>query len=202
MKDELREQLQRLDPMHSGVPVESSTTPSSRARLEQIMNTPLSNNQPHDTTRGKTWKVIGGVAAAVAVAVGTLAVVNSGGSDKGDEVAGPPMELSLGDSGVTSSCIMFDVAILADMSPAFAATATAVEGETVTLTVDHWYAGGGAATVVLRGSSASPALINGFQFEVGVQYLITAAEGNVNFCGYSGVATPELTAAFEAAFGS
>jgi len=34
---------------------------------------------------------------------------------------------------------------------------------------------------------------------VGQKYLITAAEGNVNFCGYSGPATPELTAAFDAA---
>jgi hypothetical protein len=44
------------------------------------------------------------------------------------------------------------------------------------------------------------ALIDGFDFEVGQQYLITAAEGTVNFCGYSGPATPELTAAFDQAF--
>jgi len=54
---------------------------------------------------------------------------------------------------------------------------------------------------VLQGAAGSPALIDGFEFQVGQQYLITAAEGNVNFCGYSGLATPELTAAFEAAFG-
>jgi hypothetical protein len=218
VKDELREQLRRLDPMHSGVPVESSTTPSSQARLEKIMNTPLIDKNKSDSTsdhkaatvstlatlgaaRRRTWTIVAGVAAAAVVAFGSAAVIgNSGGS--GGSAAATPLELSLGDSDTLSSCMMFDVALLAEMSPAFAGTATAVDGDTVTLTVDRWYTGGDANTVVLRGSGESVALIGGFDFEVGQQYLITAAEGNVNFCGYSGIATPELTAAFDAAFGS
>lgn len=52
----------------------------------------------------------------------------------------------------------------------------------------------------LRAPSGLEALIDGFEFEVGKQYLITAADGNVNYCGYSGIATPELTAAFSDAF--
>jgi len=212
MNDELREQLGRLDPMHPGVPVESVTTPSSRARMEQIMNTPVLDQEDSLTTstarptpigarRRRSWMLVSGVAAAAVLAIGGAVIVGNRGGDGGGQVAaGPPLELSLGDSSVMSSCIMFDVSILSDMSPAFAGTATAVEGESVTLTVDRWYAGGDAAGVVLSGAAGSPALIDGFQFEVGRQYLITAADGNVNFCGYSGLATPELTAAFEAAF--
>ena len=49
MNDELRNQLERLDPMHPGVPIESVTTPSSRARLEQIMNTPLVEQESANT---------------------------------------------------------------------------------------------------------------------------------------------------------
>jgi hypothetical protein len=94
----------------------------------------------------------------------------------------------------------FDVAVLADMSPAFAGTATSVDGDTVTLRIDHWYAGGDAAAATLRAPSGLEALIDGFDFEVGKEYLITAADGNVNYCGYSGVATPELTTAFSDAF--
>lgn len=217
MNDELREQLGRLDPMHLGVPVESATTSSSRARMEQIMNTPLLDREdPRTTTdtttsaatpsplgarRRRSWMMLGGVAAAVAVVVGG-AVILSGGDGAGDSevAAGPPLELSLGESGVMSSCIAFDTSFLAGMSPAFAGTATSVDGETVTLTVDRWYAGGDAATVELRGAVGSPALIDGFEFQVDQRYLITAAEGTVNFCGYSGLATPELTAAFDAAF--
>lgn len=215
MKDELREQLQQLDPMHPGVSVESSTTQSSRVRLEKIMNTPLIDKHTQSipdvgtrrtatgAARRPAWLIVAGVAAAAVVALGSAAVIGNLGDDGGSKVvAGSPLELSLGSGGEISSCIVFDVALLADMSPAFAGTATSVEGDTVTLDVDRWYAGGDSASVVLRATGGSPALIDGFQFEVGEQYLITAAEGNVNFCGYSGVATPELTAAFEAAFGS
>ncbi len=210
--DELREQLGRLDPMHPGVPVESLTTPSSRARMEKIMNTPLidQENSPSPSVpdlatiserRRRKWTLLVGVAAAAFVAISGAAILADRGDDGGAQVAaGPPLELSLGDSNVLSSCMVFDVAILADMSPAFAGTATSVEGAVVTLTVDRWYAGGDAASVLLRGADESPALIAGIDFEVGRQYLITAAEGNVNFCGYSGPATAELTAAFDAAF--
>lgn len=218
MNDELREQLGRLDPMHSGVPVESPTTPSSRTRLEHIMDTPLIDQDTSTNTFGhpvesaslrtviggrrrRNWTILGTVAAAAVIAVGSAVVIgNSGGGDGSQVAAGPPLELSLGDSNVMSSCIMFDVSILADMSPAFAGTATAVDGDTVTLDVDHWYAGGDAATVVLHGSGGSAAL-DGLTFESGQRYLITATEGNVNFCGYSGPATPERTAAFDQAFG-
>lgn len=212
MNEELRDQLGRLDPMHPGVPVESAATPSSKARMEQIMNTPLIDKEdsltasiPQSSTIGerrrRNWMLLGGVAAAAVIAVGGAVIVGNRGGDGDTQIAaGPPLELSLGDSGVMSSCIMFDVAFLANMSPALAGTATSVDGEVVTLTVDRWYAGGDAASVVLSGAAGSPALIDGFEFVAGQQYLITAAEGTVNFCGYSGPATPELTAAFEAAF--
>ncbi len=212
MNDELREQLGRLDPMHPAVPVESATTPSSRARMEQIMNTPVINQEDaplratpepsaRSTHRRRNQLLLGAAAVVVAIA-GAVVIGNRGGGGSSEVATGPPIELSLGDSNVMSSCMVFDVAVLADMSPAFAGTATSVEGETVTLTVDRWYAGGDAATVILEGAVGSPALIDGFEFEVGQQYLITAAGGNVNFCGYSGPATPELTAAFDAAFPS
>jgi hypothetical protein len=180
--------------------------------MEKIMNTPLSEREeslsesttPHPRSIGANRRRMGvllGMAAAAVVAVGGAVIVGTGGGSDSTEVAtGPPIELSLGGSNVMSSCMVFDVALLADMSPAFAGTATSVDGETVTLTVDRWYTGGDADTVVLKGAAGSPALIDGFEFEVGQQYLITAAEGNVNFCGYSGPATPELTAAFDAAF--
>ncbi len=211
MNDELRDQLEQLDPMHPGVPVESVTTPSSRARLEQIMNTPLIEREQSDSSgagrivhidapRGRrSW--LFGVAAAAAVALAGAAVVGSiGGGGDEPQTASPPLELSIGSDDPMAMCLPFDVSILRDMSPAFAATATSVEPGVVTLDVDRWYTGGDADTVVLQTPDSSPALIAGFEFVVGEQYLITAAEGNVNFCGYSGVATPEMTAAFDAAF--
>ena len=212
MNDELREQLGRLDPMHPGVPVESVTTPSSRARMEQIMNTPVVDQEdslsasiprptPITARRRRNWVVLGGVAAAAVVAIGGAVIVGNRGDDGGTQVAaGPPLVLSLPASDPMAMCMQFDTTILAGMSPAFAGTVTAIDGDTVTLNVDRWYVGGDAATVQLQGATGSPGLNGGVDFEVGQQYLVTATEGNVNSCGYSGLATPELTAAFEAAF--
>ena len=180
------------------------------------MNTPLiedetaghdrSPHRPPSSHRARSARsrrpvVIGaGVAAAAVLTLAAAAVVGSFG-DGGDGVTEPPLELSLGASDVMASCLPFDTGILATMSPAFAATATEVSDGTVTLDVDRWYAGGDAETVVLAAQPGMQALIDGFDIVVGQQYLITAAQGAVNFCGYSGPATPELTAAFDAAFG-
>ena len=208
-EDELRNRLGRLDPASDDVAVEPMTTPSSRARMEQIMNTPLS---PDDTTGpeqlsmppSRTRWLVAAAAALVLLVVAGFAVANLGDDDDGsNEVAStPPLELDLGADDVMASCLRAEPGILAAMSPAFAGTATAIEGETVTLTVDRWYAGGDATTVELHAQPGMEALIAGFSFEVGEQYLITAANGTVNFCGYSGPATPEFLAFFDEAFPS
>jgi hypothetical protein len=170
----------------------------------------------HDGPPGRSrrrWIVAIVAAAVVLVAAVALVVAavagddgdggegSDGGSTAGaDADLGTTLELSLGADDALASCLALDVAILADMSPAFAATATSVDGETVTLDVDQWYAGGDAESVVLQAPAGMQALIDGFDFEVGEQYLITATDGSVNYCGYSGLATPELTAAYDSAF--
>jgi hypothetical protein len=157
---------------------------------------PTSDSGP----RGRTAPIwIAAVIVAV-LAVGA-ALALTGGEEAAPATAGDDvLELSLGDGAALASCLPVDAAILADMSPAFAATATAVEGETVTLAVDRWYAGGDAAQVILHAPAGMEALIAGFDFEVGQPYLITAAGGTVNYCGFSGPATPELQALFDEAF--
>lgn len=147
--------------------------------------------------RRRTALIIGVAAAAAAVGV-LLATGGIGPKGASDDA----MELSLPDTGgAMASCLPFTVDYLADMSPAFGGTVTAVSDEQVTLDVERWYAGGGASTVVLTiPPEAHAALIGEIDFRTGSQYLITASGGAVNMCGYSGEATPEMTAAFEAAF--
>lgn len=160
--------------------------------------------------RVRRWQVA--VAATAVVAVSALGValyasddesapVADASDDKSAPVAGPPLELSLGAGDGLASCVVFDVAFLSDMSPAFAGTVTAIDAERVTLRVDQWYAGGDAAEVTLTGNSGAASLIGEIDFRVGGEYLITAAEGLVNYCGFSGEATPKLRAAFDHAFG-
>lgn len=195
--DQLRNRIRRLDPAPTKVPMESPTTPSARARLEHIMTTTDSPTKPSPARPRRPIGLAVAAALVVIAGLGVLLAQRDGGEDT--EVTGPPLELSLGDSAL-ASCLPFDVATLSTMSPAFAATATAVDDNVVTLQVDKWYTGGDAAEVRLEAMPGMQALIDGFDFVVGQQYLITAAEGTVNFCGYSGPATPELTSAFEQAF--
>ena len=200
MTDQLRKRLARLDPMPPGVPTESMTTESSQNLLEDIMTTPATE-QPASQPEPKPnrW-LVGAAAAALVVAVGGAIALTGGPS--GDPVAGgPPLVLEAGGEDVTASCIMFSVEELGRAPLAFEGTVAAVEGESVTLTVDEWFKGGDAGQVVLNAPQGMEALIAGFPFEVGTQYLITAYDGNVNYCGFSGPSTPEFRAAFEQAFG-
>jgi hypothetical protein len=145
------------------------------------------------------WLLAG---AAAAVVAGALALSLTTGDDDGDGdvVAQPALELSLGAQDAMASCLAVDAATLSMMPAAFAATATEVDGELVTLDVDRWYTGGDAEVVQLRATSGQAALIAGFDFAVGERYLISASEGAVSFCGFSGPATPELSAIFDEAF--
>lgn len=197
MTNELRDQLRSLDPMSPDVFIEPATSESSKHRLERIMSTTT-----HPTRTRKPvprWQIAVASLAVAAAAAGTAYVVSG---NETSPYGGPPLALSLGSSDSMAMCLQFDVAILAGMSPAFAGTVTAIGNEQVTLTVDHWYAGGDAAEVTLNGATGPSGLLGEIDFQVGGEYLITAANGQVNYCGYSGEATPEFRAAFDSAFGS
>ena len=200
MTDELRERLARLDPMHSAVPTESATTPSSRQLLEEIMST--SSTEPIEAKprpKKNPWYL--GAAATLVVVVGA-AIALTGGTG-GDPVAStPPLTLDAGAEDPMAMCIQFSVEELAKTPLAFEGTVTSVEGETVTLDVGEWFKGGEASQVVLNAPAGMEALIGGIPFEQGGQYLITAYDGTVNYCGFSGPSTPEMRSAFEQAFGS
>ena len=151
------------------------------------------------TNPGHTrWYIATAAAVAVAAAISIPAVF---GGSPGATVAGTPLALSLGEGDGLASCMAFDTQILAEMPLAFEGTVTSVDGEQVTLRVDRWFKGGDAATVELFAPAGLRALIGGIDFVEGDEYLVSATEGNVNYCGYSGPATPEYRAAFENAFG-
>ncbi len=201
MSYELRRRLARLDPMHSGVPTESTTSESSRELLEQVMSTPTKERAEGRQTPRRTWTIaVAAVAALVLAVAGGLALM--GGDETPPVAEAPPLELTAGGEDVMASCIMFSPEELERVAEiAFEGTVTSVEGDTITLTVDNWYRGGdGVTDVVLNAPQGLEALIGGFPFEIGSQYLISAQGGNVNYCGFSGESTPDLRAGFEAAF--
>lgn len=199
MSDQMRERLARLDPMHTGVPTEPTTSEPSRELLEKIMSTPLKEKSEPTQAPKRTWAI--GIAAVSALVLAVAVGVGLAGGGDSPVVAATPLELSAGGENIMASCIMFSAEELDNVAElAFAGTVTAVEGNDVNLTVDEWYRGGDAEEVSLNAPQGLEALIGGIPFAVGDKYLISAQGGNVNYCGFSGLATPELAAGFEAAF--
>ena len=165
------------------------------------MSTPVVE-QPETGPEQKSNRWLVGIAAAAALvlAVGGVIALTGGGTDP--VASGPPLELTAGGEDPMAMCIVFSVEELAKAPLAFEGTVTTVEGDTVTLDVDHWFKGGDAGQVILNAPQGMEALIAGIPFEVGGQYLITAYDGNVNYCGFSGPSTPDLRSAYEQAFGA
>lgn len=199
MTDEMRERLARLDPMHSGLPTEPTTSSTSRQLLEQVMSTPTKERQSQTEPR-RTWTVaVAAVAALVLAVAAGIGLSNEQGSPSIRDEA--PIALDAGGEDITASCIAFSAEELERVAEiAFAGTVTEIEANTVTLDVDTWFRGGDASTVVLNAPQGMEALIGGIPFAVGGEYLISAQDGTVNYCGFSGESTPELRAGFEEAF--
>jgi hypothetical protein len=200
MSDEMRERLANLDPMHSRVPTEPTTTESSRELMERVMSTPVRERTERPVDHGRrTWAIGAAAVAALVLAVaGGVALTGGNGFPAADA---PPLELTAGGEDLMASCLMFSPEELERVAElAFEGTVTMVEGDRVTLSVDTWYRGGEAARVALTAPQGMEALIGGIPFEMGEQYLISAQSGSVNYCGFSGPSTPELRAGFEQAF--
>jgi hypothetical protein len=205
--DELRARLSRLDPAPAGTPVDPATSLRARSLMERAMTTPVQTPTPSVpdelARRRRPWLLAVAAAAVLVALVSGAFLLGGGGGDGGGAGAGPaPLALELPPADAAMSCIMFDVALLAEMPVAFGGTVTAIEDGQVAVDVDRWYRGGEAerVTIAVPGQQTSAAL-DGVDFRTGERYLITATDGTVNGCGFSGPATPELESAFGEAFG-
>jgi len=167
------------------------------------MEAAMSTTPVQPKSRSRRW-------APAMAAAATLAVLGGGGYAflGGSDPAGTPnstvttLALPAGGGTSMSSCVPFDVQYLRDMPLAFSGSATEVGDDSVTLEVDRWYKGGNADVVRLANYDLSTVSLDGFTFEGGERYLITATEGTVNVCGFSGPWNQELADAFGEAFGS
>lgn len=197
---DLRRRLAALDP----VPPSAVAEPLPRGRAARILEDAVTQLDERPTMN--PWYRRGAVhlaaVAAAVLAVGGGVALTTGDSPADISAPRSTLALNLPGGDAVSSCLRFDVAILADMSPALAGTVTAISPDTVTIEVDRWYAGGNADSVSLaRPSAQSSVALDGVDFVQGKRYLLTAAGGTVNGCGYSGPATPELQGFFDEAFG-
>lgn len=188
--DELRNRLVATNPIPPSQPVDPVTSDRARAQMEEIMSTATAP----PATRPRAYRLIGTVAAVLAVTIGAATLLGGTSSE--------PLVLTADGSDAMAMCLPFEVDTLAEMSPAFGGTVVELTDSVVTLEVDRWYSGAGAGVVEIRYTPGAEALIGTPTFGVGQRYLITATEGAVNGCGYSGVATGDYEAAFDQAFGA
>ena len=73
----------------------------------------------------------------------------------------------------------------------------------ILIDVDTWYRGGDTDQVRLSAPDMSmTSLGSSIDFQAGSRYLVTATDGTVNYCGFSGPWTQEMADAYAAAFGS
>ncbi len=199
---ELRGRLSRIDPAPAGSPVDPVTGPLARERMERAMQTadlPTPTEQPSAGRRRRPWLLA--AAAAVLIAVAGVGVTLAGQDAPRRDEAPTALALELPPADVAGSCLAFEVRYLAAMPVALAGTVTAVDPGRVTLDVDRWYRGGTADAVTIAVHEPNSVALDGVDFRAGQRYLITATDGTVNGCGFSGPATPGLERAFAAAFG-
>jgi hypothetical protein len=200
--DELRNRLARLDPQ-ADAPVDPITSPRAQDLLERTMSTDtLTETQAPAPRRNRLLlAATAGVAAAGIVAA---VVITSG-----DNPAAPAKKTVLalkappGAGGPTTSmCIQFSVDQLKTEPVAFAGKATSVDASSVSLDVTKWYKGGTADVVTVSTPDRSSIALDGMTaFQVGKDYLVSAFDGTVVGCGFSGEDSAELRGAFEQAFG-
>jgi hypothetical protein len=149
-----------------------------------------------------------GAAAAVVVLAAAAGGYSLKAGDSGDgagaTVAAPTVtDLTLGADNTMSSCIAFSVEALSPMPVAFSGTVAEKSADEILLDVDTWYRGGDSDQVRLSAPDMSmTSLGSSIDFQVGSRYLLTATDGTVNYCGFSGPWTQDMADAYAAAFAS
>ena len=191
----LMRRMQAADP--------ARTVTSGNSWMPDLMEAAMSSTPVEPKSHPRRWAPAIAAAASVAV-LGGVAYAVLGGSDPAGSPGSVVTTLAMPASGGTSmnSCLPFDAQYLHDMPLALSGSATKVGDDGVTLDVDRWYKGGNADVVRLANYDANTVSLDGFSFEPGNRYLITATEGTVNLCGFSGPWTQDLADAFDTAFGS
>lgn len=190
--DDLRNRLAASNPTPPSEPVDPITSGRARALMENIMTTTTSKPR----VEPRRYRLVGAVAAALIVVMGGAALLGGPGT------TGEPLVLAGPGGDALASCLPFEVETLGGMSPAFGGTVVELTDSVAILDVDRWFTDGDTEIVEIEYTPGFEALIGTPTLEVGQRYLITATDGVVNGCGYSGLATPEYEAAFEQAFGA
>lgn len=213
--DALRALLRTSDPA-------SSLPPADPARVARLLEDTMSHDtlssetrEPGSRARGPLTWLVAAAAAAVIVGVGLFAVL--GGDDPRDGQVPVADDSSPAEPGEPATgtvtaltapgaqagrCMMPSADVIAQQEVAFQGAVTSIEDGTVVLDPTAFYAGEETETVTVEApAEALQQLLVAVDFEVGETYLVSASDGQVTLCGFTGPATPELEALYAEAFG-
>lgn len=196
-----------VDRLRAADPIRAQDVPdASLARISARIQEHIMTDFQHNPTAPRSPRplaVIGGFALVGALAFAVVFGPSFGLQRPSPIAAGPTPTAEAptddpGGGGGMASCIMYDPATLPTFDVVFDGTVTAIDGDQVTFEVGTgWKGVDGSVTLTVPGTSV--ALTGPMpDFEVGGRYLVTAAGGNVNGCGYT-LAFDEATAASWAA---
>lgn len=200
--DELRARLRAADPASSLPPAD----PSRVARLleDTMANDVLTESRETGTrNRGPLTWLVAAAAVVLIAGVGLFGFLNH---DAGDDVptAGhqPSVtHLTAPAAGSQGKCMVPNTRVLRLQTLAFEGTVQDISGDVVTLAPSHVYAGDVADVVEVEAPSADlQALVLATKFEKGGRYLVSATDGKVTVCGFSGPYTADLAALYDQAF--
>ena len=204
--DELRDMLRAVDPVSSLSPAD----PAGVARLlEDAMSTDLNHETRETRSRSRgplTWLVA--AAAVVLIAgVGTFGFLNQ---DEGNDavptaqdptVTMPTVTMLQAPADINGRCMVPTAEVLSNQALAFEGTVQEISGDRVVLEPSTFYAGEETDLVEVQATSADmAALIGAVEFQEGESYLVSATDGRVTVCGFSGPVAPELSAMYAEAF--
>jgi hypothetical protein len=154
-------------------------------------------NGTHDRSP-LTW-LVAAAAVILIAASGVFALVN-----RGDDTS-PAAGQTVTQLGVITShgrCELPNVGVLKLQTIAFRGTVTSLDPGSATFRVDHWFKGG--PTDVARVAAPAPQLaplVSAAKLRVGGSYLVSAHDGTVTECGFTGPDAGRLAALYHRAFG-
>jgi len=202
--DDLQARLRDADPaLRTPSPDSAWIDTLAQSTMEAPMNIP----EPASGTR-RTW-ILTAAAAVVVAALGFGGwTALQGGDDHSNQVAAPAKTVMTlkgpAKPDAMAMCMRIEPTTVGQMQVAFDGTVASVDGDSVTLDVNKWYAGGDTDQVALTQISESDwvALEGGITLEVGQRYLVTAHDGQVNGCGFTAPWSQDLQDIFDQGFAS
>ncbi len=198
MDDTTERRLRDADPLARRTPDEARDQEWLRETADSVTAAP--------TARRPRGRLLVAAAAAAVLAASAGGLLLRGGDDPETPpaAAAPTVtELRMPANDAMGMCIVYTVEELAKAPVALGGEVTDVDGETVLIDVDTWYRGGDADQVRLTAADTSQTSLGySIDFQEGERYLITAYDGTVNVCGFSGPWTQEMADDYAAAFGS